>query len=316
MKQNQSLIVSLAVTVTLALVLLGATLGGRWSPKLGLDLAGGSEAVYKPAHPISSGEMNTTIDIIRNRIDGAGVAGALVGSQGGDLVAQFPGIKDPQRILNLIGQTAQLQFRPVLCDADPYVPQKGITSKTPLPTACSSSQYDQSAQNLNVSTSSGQPQNAVSPDPVLSHYPTSSGAYNDSHPNSTVLVPASAGSGAAGRYLLGKTGLLGQAVTSAQATFASPSWVVDINLSPSGLVAWNRLAQQQFHAYIAMDLDGQVVHGAAGDFARELFVVFDVLFALALFDAVERRLRDEDALAQNQLIHVPEEEREQQRTDV
>ena len=38
--------------------------------------------------------------------------------------------------------------------------------------------------------------------------------------------------------------------------------------------------------------------------------------ALALLDAVERRLRDEDAAAINQLVHVAEEEGQQQRADV
>ena len=91
-------------------------------PKLGLDLAGGSEVVYKPAHPISSGEMDTTVNIIRNRVDGAGVSGATVDSQGGNVVVQFPGVKNPQALIKLIGTTAQLYFRPVLCGAPAYTP--------------------------------------------------------------------------------------------------------------------------------------------------------------------------------------------------
>ena len=45
-------------------------------------------------------------------------------------------------------------------------------------------------------------------------------------------------------------------------------------------------------------------------------VVLDVLLELALLDAVQRRLRDVDVAALDQLLHVAEEERQQQRADV
>ena len=60
----------------------------------------------------------------------------------------------------------------------------------------------------------------------------------------------------------------------------------------------------------------QVLGGAAQNLAREFLVVLDVLLALALLDAIERRLRDEDVAALDQLLHVAEEERQQQRADV
>src|SRR5580658_6282597 len=138
---KRSLVVSLSVVVALAIILLAATLGAGWSPKLGLDLAGGSQIVYKPAHKISNGDTNTSINIIRNRVDAAGVSGANVNSQGGDIVVQLPGLKDPQKVINLIGQTAQLTFRPALCTAAPYTPPKKGTTVGPLPSACSASTY-------------------------------------------------------------------------------------------------------------------------------------------------------------------------------
>ena len=45
-------------------------------------------------------------------------------------------------------------------------------------------------------------------------------------------------------------------------------------------------------------------------------VVFDVLLRLALLDRVQRRLRNEYVSALDQFLHVAEEERQQQRTDV
>ena len=119
---KRSLVISLVATVVITIMVFAATLGAGWAPKLGLDLAGGSEVVYKPAHAISSGEMDTTVNVIRNRVDGAGVSGATVDSQGGNVVVQFPGVKNPQALIKLIGTTAQLYFRPVLCGAPAYTP--------------------------------------------------------------------------------------------------------------------------------------------------------------------------------------------------
>ncbi len=254
--------VSLILVTVIALGALAGTLGSKWSPKLGLDLAGGSEVVYKPAHTIDSGEMNTTIDIIRNRIDGAGVSGAEVGSQGGNVVVQLPGLRNPGKVINLIGETAQLQFRPVLCYANPYTaPTAKTVVPTTVPSACSASSYDLTATNLAVNTSSGDPANNVGADPVLTDYPSTTNDYNDAHPYLPVLIPAAPQSGQSGlRYLLGPTGLLGNAVApgGALAELSSSTWVVDVTLTGTGSGEWDKLAEQQFHAYIAMDLDGLV----------------------------------------------------------
>lgn len=260
---KRPLLISLAVSVVLALGALGATLAAHWSPKLGLDLAGGSEVVYQPARKISTGQMNTTVNIIRNRVSAGGVSGAQVNSQGGNVVVQLPGVKNPQSVINLIGETAQLQFRPVLCFAGPYqAPAKGTAPPTTLPSNCSSPSYELTASNLNVNTSTGSPTNNIGADPGLSTYPSSTPNYNDTHPDATVLVPAASGSGAPSgeRYLLGPTGVPGTAVApgGALAQFSSPNWVVNATFTSKGAGQWDALAQKQFHAYIAIDLDGQV----------------------------------------------------------
>jgi preprotein translocase subunit SecD len=253
--------VSLVVSVAVAVVLLAATLASGWHPKLGLDLAGGSEVVYQPAHRISSGQMNTTLDIIRNRVDAAGASGATVASQSGNVVVQFPGVRDPAALIKLIGETAQMQFRPVLCYAGAYVKPKTGTAPAKLPANCSASSYQLTASNLNVNTSTGQPSGNITEDPTLSSYPTSSSEYNNTHPKSNVLLSAAPGSAQVNglRYLLGPSGVPGNAVHSAQAVYNTPNWDVDVNLTSGGSTQWDNLARQQFHAYVAIDLDGQVV---------------------------------------------------------
>ncbi|HLX89568.1 MAG TPA: hypothetical protein VKR22_14070, partial [Acidimicrobiales bacterium] len=143
--KRRPLVVSLLVTVGIALVAFGASLAAGWSPKLGLDLAGGSEVVYRPAHAINTDQMNTTINIIRDRVDAAGVSGATVESQGGNVVVQLPGIKNPGYVIGLIGETAQLQFRPVLCFATPYQAVKGAHPPVAPPANCSQPQYQLTA---------------------------------------------------------------------------------------------------------------------------------------------------------------------------
>ncbi len=51
--------------------------------------------------------------IIRNRVDGLGVAEPDITRQGDRIVVQLPGIEDQQRALEVVGATAELRFRPV-----------------------------------------------------------------------------------------------------------------------------------------------------------------------------------------------------------
>lgn len=63
---------------------------------------------------IKKNSVNQSLEIIRNRIDQFGVTEPIVLSQGDNqIVVQLPGVKDPQRAMGLIGQTAQLEFKMV-----------------------------------------------------------------------------------------------------------------------------------------------------------------------------------------------------------
>jgi preprotein translocase subunit SecD len=56
--------------------------------------------------------VNQALETIRNRIDQFGVTEPVIVKQGANEIAvQLPGIKDPQRALELIGKTAQLEFK-------------------------------------------------------------------------------------------------------------------------------------------------------------------------------------------------------------
>src|ERR1700730_9032541 len=119
---RRSLVISLVAIVGVAVLGLGATLAAGNHPLLGLDLQGGASLVLKPQTPVSTGVLNQAISIIRKRVDALGVAEPNISRQGTNVVIELPGIKDPQSALSVVGQTAELRFRPVLCTIGPAAP--------------------------------------------------------------------------------------------------------------------------------------------------------------------------------------------------
>ena len=83
-------------------------------PLLGLDLQGGASVVLEPTRAPEPEELEVAVEIIRNRVDGLGVAEPEISTQGGNILVQLPGVDEQQRALDLVGQTAELRFRPVL----------------------------------------------------------------------------------------------------------------------------------------------------------------------------------------------------------
>jgi preprotein translocase subunit SecD len=125
------MLVSVLLTLVVCFGALAAVVGLSWKPLLGLDLRGGLEVVYCPtktgtatqcAAKTSQSTLNQVVTILTSRVDALGVSQPNIGVQGNDVVVQLPGVKDPAKVLKVIGQTAQLYFRPVLCFAAPYIP--------------------------------------------------------------------------------------------------------------------------------------------------------------------------------------------------
>ncbi len=83
-------------------------------PLLGLDLQGGASVVLEPTRVATPEELDVAVEIIRNRVDGLGVAEPEISTQGANILVQLPGVDEQQRALDLVGQTAELRFRPVL----------------------------------------------------------------------------------------------------------------------------------------------------------------------------------------------------------
>lgn len=105
---------SLIIIVLLAVGGLAYTFSVGNKPLLGLDLQGGVSVVLKPVNEVTDDTLEQAISIIRQRIDALGVAEPEITRQGQNILIQIPGVKDKDRALALVGQTAELQFRPVL----------------------------------------------------------------------------------------------------------------------------------------------------------------------------------------------------------
>ncbi|HZV45845.1 MAG TPA: protein translocase subunit SecD [Thermodesulfovibrionales bacterium] len=66
----------------------------------------------KEAQRIKDTTADQALETIRNRIDQFGVAEPTIHRQGeNEIVVQLPGVKDPKRAIDLIGKTAQLEFK-------------------------------------------------------------------------------------------------------------------------------------------------------------------------------------------------------------
>jgi preprotein translocase subunit SecD len=97
--------------------------GASFAPNLALDLEGGTQLILTPraddGQQITSEDIDQAIAIIRQRVDGSGVAEAEITSQGGsNIVVAIPGEVDEDTVA-LITASAQMRMRPVLQVANP-----------------------------------------------------------------------------------------------------------------------------------------------------------------------------------------------------
>ena len=132
----------------LIVLLVGAGIGffvynsqitGSWPFKLGLDLSGGTQLVYRADTNAISGSdiadsMSSLRDTIERRVNMFGVSepivqtetGSSLAGSGGEqrLIVELPGVTDTQKAIALIGQTPVLEFR--LLKEGKTPPQEGV----------------------------------------------------------------------------------------------------------------------------------------------------------------------------------------------
>ncbi|MFI8357900.1 protein translocase subunit SecD [Streptomyces cyaneofuscatus] len=131
------------VIILIAMVALagGMFLSGHTTPRLGIDLAGGTSITLKaknqPGKPnaINPTNMDTAVGIIERRVNGLGVSEAEVQTQGSDnIIVNIPKGTNSEQAREQVGTTAQLYFRPVLTVAASGPEQPAPSgSATPTP---------------------------------------------------------------------------------------------------------------------------------------------------------------------------------------
>jgi preprotein translocase subunit SecD len=105
---------SLSFIVLLSALGLIISLATNSRPGLGLDLQGGASVSMKPIGEVREGALEQARSIIEQRVNGQGIGEAEVRVEGDRILVEVPGVKDPRKVLDLVGQTAELRFRPVL----------------------------------------------------------------------------------------------------------------------------------------------------------------------------------------------------------
>ncbi|MFI6863607.1 protein translocase subunit SecD [Streptomyces sp. NPDC050421] len=104
----------LAAAVLLVSVLITLTM----SPRLGLDLQGGTRMVLqaKDSDTAKADRESTdrTLEVLRKRIDSLGVTEPTLTRSGEDrIIVELPDVQDPRKAADVIGKTAQLTFHAV-----------------------------------------------------------------------------------------------------------------------------------------------------------------------------------------------------------
>ncbi|MER7364984.1 protein translocase subunit SecD [Nonomuraea wenchangensis] len=150
---------------------MGATmfLQKAFTPKLGLDLAGGTTVTLSPVtlNNASPPEeiLDRAVNIIRDRVNGTGISDAEVAKSGDNIIISIPGVGQSEAI-KLVATTAELRFRQVLAMEATQIPQD-LATNAPSPSAAPS------ATGTGVpSTQPSQPRSSRSAGPAPSASPT------------------------------------------------------------------------------------------------------------------------------------------------
>jgi preprotein translocase subunit SecD len=107
-------LVPLIGIVVVTVGLLAYTFAAGNKPFLGLDLQGGVAVILSPDGEATDEQLEDAVAIIRSRVDAIGVAEPEITRQGQNISVEIPGVSDRQQAIDLVGQTGELTFRPVL----------------------------------------------------------------------------------------------------------------------------------------------------------------------------------------------------------
>ncbi|MCK1818123.1 protein translocase subunit SecD [Streptomyces sp. XM83C] len=207
-------------SLALILIAIAALTGGMfWSgnttPRLGIDLAGGTSITLRAVPEagqegaINKTNMDTAVDIMNRRVNGLGVSEAEVQTQGDrNIIVNIPKGTNSKEAREQVGTTAKLYFRPVIATeiSEPAAPTPSPSasgSGSPSPSASATGKGDKSDQSdKDKATSSTAPSATATSQgravtDALKADPTPSGSASGSPKASATPTPSASG-GASG----------------------------------------------------------------------------------------------------------------------
>ena len=237
---RRPLVVSLVGFVLIALGSLVVIRVNNWAPELGLDLQGGVSVVLAPAEEVAEDTIEQSVEIIRNRVDALGVAEPDISRQGDAIVVQLPGVKDQQRAIQIVGDTAELRFRPVI----QVLPPPGATTTT---SSTSTPTTSTSAGETTTTTAAPAPGETTTTTSSTTTTVPGTTPREEDKPEAEVVLPELDDEGEpVAIYQLGPTRLTGKALDDAQASFDpnTNAWAVDFTLTGEGAPQFDQIASE------------------------------------------------------------------------
>jgi preprotein translocase subunit SecD len=277
--------------------LVGALASG-WGPKLGLDLEGGFSVTLQPVDEASDDTLDQAIEIIRTRVDALGVAEPEILRQGSTIVVSLPGVTDRDQARELVGQTAELRFRPVLFGIDgdlsdleleptttTTAPGDGSTTTTaPADGAATSTTVAGEVEGqgrgaapfqddptttapADTTTTTAAGDTTTTTAPAAGEPGLEVTAREDDDPTQTVVLQEVDGDTVVRTYQLGPSQATGEIVSDAGAELdLNGQWTVRLEITAAGIDQFNQVAAQCFArgetcptGQLAIVLDSQVV---------------------------------------------------------
>ncbi|MEE8376344.1 MAG: protein translocase subunit SecD [Acidimicrobiia bacterium] len=224
-------VVGLVVVLAISWGGLAATIALGFTPRLGLDLQGGTAVVLTAPEGTDPELVEVSVDIMTRRIeDIGGVQEPDIAISGDNtVVVQLPGVEDEQRAIEAVGQTGDLSFRPVLAA---FPGEIGPLAGTSTP---------------GIDNETGLTIN------------------DDIHDDAYLLYPDDFGSQV---LFVGPAGMVGEDVADAVPIFdtQSASWAVSLELTSEGAILFEQLTAEAAtyplgdpRRQIAIVLDGLVI---------------------------------------------------------
>ena len=248
---------ALAILVAIVVGLLAtALIQGASSVRLGLDLRGGTSVTLQPrasndSNKITTEAIDQAVSIIRQRVNSLGVAESEVTAQGSgtnrQIVISVPG-DSGRRVVDLVGQTAELRFRQVLAETSALASNESATAATPA--AGVSPAINAQFASLDCSN------------------PASRQGTGADVPTDTIVACARSG---ASKYILGPAEVLGRQVSKATAGIdqqGASAWYVLLTFNGEGTKAFGNITARVTSLaspqnQVAIVLDGLVVSAPA-----------------------------------------------------